>query len=111
VSKKNKKIFKQKMRQMLSQMDNNSAAKQPQIISKDPVSTSSPVAPVAIAAKSVAPALSLVPVDVVRADLKKIGLLLFIMLLVIVAVTIISDKTTWLTTISDHLYNWAQLGS
>jgi len=107
LSKKNKKIFKQKMRQMLSQME-NTVEREPQIIAKDPVSA--PSAPAA-ALKPIAPILSLTPVDIIRSDLKKIFFLIVILLLVVVAAAIISDKTTWLTVISDHLYNWAQLGS
>lgn len=109
MSKKNKKFFKQKMRQMLAAAEGTAQKKESSSSAVETTQETKKITAEPIV--STAPALSLVPIQIVKADLKKIAFVLLVMLLIIVCATIISDKTTWLSVISDKLYSWSRLGS
>ena len=126
MSKKHKKIFKQKIRQMLSEMEKptDSPAQQKETPQVQPVITpvtpqedfkptpevpvvkSQPKTPVLSSASNQ----SIAPVKIVKTDLKKIALLFSVMILVVIAAFLISTKTNWLFNLADKIYNWAQLG-
>jgi len=107
MAKKHKKIFKQKLRQML-------VAAEPTPVAQ-PLQPSQPLQPTPPSqAPSLRPSpapVSLIEPDLIKSDLKKIAFLFLIILAFIVTAVIISDKTNWLSVVADKIYNWAQLGA
>jgi len=104
MAKKHKKVFKQKLKQMLVAAESVPVA--PSSQSVPPVSSAQ--APVV---KSNSSPILLIEPDLVKSDLKKIGLLFLIILLLIAATVVISEKTNWLFIVADKIYNWARLGA
>ena len=54
---------------------------------------------------------NIIPVSIVKTDLKKIALLFSVLILIVVISFFISAKTNWFFSLADKIYNWAQLGS
>ena len=120
MSKKNKKIFKQKIKEMLAQTEKPLVAQSsvPMSTSQIPtaVQTAQPASqtstqPITKSAISVASPSSIISPTLVKADLKKIAIVFLIMAAIIVVSIIISDKTNWFSILSDKIYAWAKLGS
>jgi hypothetical protein len=109
MAKKNKKIFKQKVRQLLTQGEAPASPKENILpnVAKEKELPKTPSLPVAKAAATT----TLIAPEIVKADLKKITLLIIILLAIVAGVAIISAKTSWLEVISNRLYNWTQLGA
>jgi hypothetical protein len=104
MAKKHKKIFKQKLRQMLV-----TAEPTPVVHPSQPLqATPSPQAP---ALRPSPTSVSLIKPDLIKSDLKKIAFLFLIILVLIATAVIISDKTNWFSIVADKIYNWAQLGA
>lgn len=106
MSKKNKKVFKQQIKQMLSEIDKVGTS--PKLSTSV---TTKAVSPVVTIPQAVSSNLSIAPVSIVKSDFKKIILLFSIMIVILVAAAFISDKTSYLSIFADKLYNWARLGS
>lgn len=115
MSKKHKKVFKQKIKTMLQQAQQGNLPPAIKTVAQEPAKLAAaitgPVAAPVEVSKSMASVLQIAPVEIVRKDLKKIALLVLIMAAIIVGVAIISDKTTWLSVVADKFYGWARLGS
>lgn len=116
MSKKHKKIFKQKIKQLLSEMEREPAQPAPiPIKPEENLPVQSPE-PQPLVSKTVTPPQpetsvpTLVPISIVKAELKKIALIFLILILVVIAAFFISSKTNWLFILADKFYGWAELG-
>lgn len=117
---KKKKIFKQKIKQMLAEIERKTAnteatekkretQKEPEI--KKPEATEivkekveKPKSPPQISVSS------LTPSTLVLSDLKKIAYLSGGMIFILVVVYLISTKTNWLLFMADKIYKWSGVG-
>jgi|GEM_PF-5275078 len=93
MSKKKKKLFKQKINQLLRQQKEVSTSLKP-----TPSPHPSPTSPVSI------------KIDFPLADFRKVIALFFAMVLVMVVVTIFTQKGSWVSLFADQIYHWARLG-
>jgi hypothetical protein len=93
MSKKKKKVFKQKINQLLHQQKEVSVSSKPA-----PSPHHSPSSPVSI------------KIDFPLFDFRKVMGLFFGMVLVMVAVAIFAQKGSWVSLFADQIYRWARLG-
>ncbi|MCX6807015.1 MAG: hypothetical protein NT135_02780 [Candidatus Berkelbacteria bacterium] len=112
MSKKHRKIFKQKLKKMLSEIDQGMPVKKPLEAKPMVVPEQEEQAPVEISEEKVEKSVfSIASVPHTKHDLKKTAIIFGIMVIVIVAVSIVSVKTSAFSFVADKIYSWAQLGS
>jgi hypothetical protein len=111
MSKKHKKIFKQKIKEMLSRAERTPAPPSIKPEIEPPILKEESEIP-KIEPKTIPqPAPSVAPASIVKSDLKKIALIFGTMILVVILAAFITSKTPWLSVIASKIYNFAQLGS
>jgi len=111
---KKKKIFKQKIRQMLQEAEKGIVSQIPKEEFVKPAG-SQEVPEKEIKSEPpktvVAPNIAIAPIEIVKRDLRKIATTFLIIIVIIIGVAIVAERTNFISIVADKLYNWAQLGS
>jgi len=114
---KKRKIFKQKIREMLQEAEKGIVSQIPKAGSEKPLIFQEPSKELEkknepkLQKGTTSYGFSIAPIEIIKKDIKTIAIIFLAITIIIVGVAIISQRTNLISTFADKLYNFAQLGN